>query len=317
MEQIVHRNFAVNGINMHVAEIGEGPAVLFLHGFPELWYSWRHQMLYLSSRGYRAIAPDLRGYGDTDVPSSVTDYTSHHIVGDLVALLDALSLEKVFLVGHDWGAIIAWSFCLFRPDRIKALVNTSVAFQPRNPSIPPIQLFKAVLGDGFYMCRFQEPGGAEAAFATTETAKVISTFLSTRSTTSLNIPKGIEIGAMFKAPITLPSWLTEEDVNYYASKFDKTGFTGGLNYYRAMDLSWELSAPWTGSQVKVPVKFIVGDMDLAYHFPGVKEYIDNGGFKEDVPYLQEVIVMEGVAHFLNQEKPEELSRHIYDFFNKF
>ncbi|KAL2519371.1 alpha/beta-Hydrolases superfamily protein [Abeliophyllum distichum] len=156
MEQIVHRNFAVNGINMHVAEIGEGPAVLFLHGFPELWYSWRHQMLYLSSRGYRAIATDLRGYGDTDVPSSVTDYTIHHIVGDLVALLDALSLEKVFLVGHDWGAIIAWSFCLFRPDRIKALVNTSVAFQPRNPSIPPIQLFKAVLGDGFYMCRFQE-----------------------------------------------------------------------------------------------------------------------------------------------------------------
>ncbi|KAL2458319.1 alpha/beta-hydrolase superfamily protein [Forsythia ovata] len=317
MEQIVHRNFAVNGINMHVAEIGEGPAVLFLHGFPELWYSWRHQMLYLSSRGYRAIAPDLRGYGDTDVPSSVTDYTIHHIVGDLVALLDAQSLEKVFLVGHDWGAIIAWSFCLFRPDRIKALVNTSVAFQPRNPSIPPIQLFKAVLGDGFYMCRFQEPGGAEAAFATTETAKVISTFLSTRSTTSPSIPKGIEIGAMFKAPLTLPSWLTEEDVNYYASKFDKTGFTGGLNYYRAMDLSWELSAPWTGSQVKVPVKFVVGDMDLAYHFPGVKEYIDNGGFKKDVPYLQEVIVMEGVAHFLNQEKPEELSCHIYDFINKF
>lgn len=155
MDKIEHTTVTTNGINMHVASIGSGPAVLFLHGFPELWYSWRHQLLSLSSLGYRAIAPDLRGYGDSDAPPSVTDYTVFHIVGDLVGLLDALGIDQVFLVGHDWGAIIAWQFCLFRPDRIKALVNTSVAFSPRNPSRKPIDGFRALFGDDFYICRFQ------------------------------------------------------------------------------------------------------------------------------------------------------------------
>ncbi|KAL0327909.1 UNVERIFIED_CONTAM: Epoxide hydrolase A [Sesamum calycinum] len=318
MDEIVHKNLKVNGINMHVAEIGKGPdCVLFLHGFPELWYSWRHQMLHLSAHGYRAIAPDLRGYGDTDVPPSATSYTVFHVVGDLVALLDELGLEKVFLVGHDWGAMIAWTFCLIRPDKIKALVNTSIVFQPRNPAVQPIQGYRALLGDGFYMCRFQEPGKAEAAFASAGAQAVISTFLSVRDVKPPCIPVQIDLGALFKSPVALPSWLTEEDVNYYASKFDKTGFTGGLNYYRAMDLSWELSAAWTGSQIKVPVKFLIGDLDLTYHFPGVKDYIDNGGFKKYVPLLEQVVVMEGVAHFLNQERPEEVSEHIYDFIKKF
>ncbi|KAG8387216.1 hypothetical protein BUALT_Bualt03G0230200 [Buddleja alternifolia] len=274
----------VNGINIHVAELGQGlDAVLFLHGFPELWYSWRHQMLHLSAKGYRTIAPDLRGYGDTDAPPSATSYTVLHIVGDLVALLDALGLEKVFLVGHDWGAIIAWWFCMLRPDRIKAL----------------------------------EPGEAEAAFASTDTASVIKTFLSSRDPKPPVIPQEIAMNVLFKAPVALPSWLTDEDINYYASKFDKSGFTGGLNYYRAMDLSWELTAPWTGSQIKVPVKFIVGDLDITYHFPGVKEYIHSGGLKKYVPLLEEVVVMEGVGHFLNQEKAHEISQHIYDYIKKF
>ncbi|KAA8549145.1 hypothetical protein F0562_000829 [Nyssa sinensis] len=317
MEKIAHRNISVNGISMHVAEIGEGPPVLFLHGFPELWYSWRHQMLYLSSMGYRAIAPDLRGYGDTDAPASASSYSTLHIVGDLVALLDALALDQVFLVAHDWGAIIAWYFCLFRPDRIKALVNTSVAFQLWNPSIKPLQALRETFGDAYYMCRFQEPGEAEEGFAQADTAKVMKTFFSSRNPSALCLPKGKELGAIFENPLlTVPSWLTEEDVNYYASKFNQTGFTGGLNYYRALDLSWELSAPWRGLQIKVPVKFIVGDLDLTYHMPGVKEYIHNGGFKKDVPNL-EVVVMEGVAHFLTQEKPEEISAHIYNFIKKF
>ncbi|PIN05777.1 Soluble epoxide hydrolase [Handroanthus impetiginosus] len=317
MDQIVHKNLKVNGINMHVAEIGQGPeSVLFLHGFPELWYSWRHQMLHLSARGYHAIAPDLRGYGDTDAPSSVDSYTMFHIVGDLVALLDALGLERVFLVGHDWGAIVAWTFCLFRPDRIKALVNTSVVFQPRHPSVKPIDGCRALIGDAFYMCRFQEPGKAEEAFASAGISAVMRRFLSTRESKPPCFPEDMSL--LFKAPPeALPSWLTEEDVNYYASKFQKSGFTGGLNYYRAMDLNWELTAPWTGSQIKVPVKFIIGNMDLTYHFPGVKEYIENGGFKKHVPRLEELVVLEGVAHFLNEEKPEEVSHHIYDFIKKF
>ncbi|KAL8477932.1 hypothetical protein ACS0TY_030003 [Phlomoides rotata] len=318
MDEIVHKSLKVNGINMHVAEVGQGPAaILFLHGFPELWYSWRHQMLDLSGKGYRTIAPDLRGYGDTDAPPSSTSYTVLHIVGDLVALLDALEVEQVFLVGHDWGAIIAWWFSLIRPDRIKALVNTSVVFMPRNPLVKTIQGFRDSLGDGFYMCRFQEEGKAEEAFGSYETSTVIRTFLSGKSAKPPCIPEDMSLGVMFMNPPPLPSWITQQDIDYYAAKFDKTGFTGGLNYYRAMDLSWELTAAWTGAQVKVPVKFVVGDLDLAYHFPGVKEFIEGGGFKKRVPLLEPVVVLEGVGHFLTQEKPHEISKHIFDFISKF
>lgn len=316
MEKIEHKTVPTNGINMHVATIGTGPAVLFLHGFPELWYSWRHQLLYLSSQGYRCIAPDLRGYGDTDAPPSITSYTALHIVGDLIGLLDNLGIEQVFLVGHDWGALIAWQFCLFRPDRVKALVNLSVAFNPRNPKLKPLDGFKALFGDDFYICRFQEPGEIEEEFAQVDTAKLMKRFLSSRSPKPPRISKEIGVRGL-PDPSTLPPWLSEEDVNYYATKFNQKGFTGGLNYYRCMNLNWELTAAWTGFQIKVPVKFIVGDLDLTYHIPGVKEYIHNGGFKRDVPFLQEVVVLEGVAHFLNQEKPEEVNAHIYDFIKKF
>ncbi|KAI3449461.1 hypothetical protein Pfo_006126 [Paulownia fortunei] len=267
MEKIQHRNIHTNGINIHVAEIGQGPAILFLHGFPELWYS----------------------------------YTAFHIIGDLVGLLDALGLDQVFLVGHDWGAVMAWYFCLIRPDRIKALVNMSVVFQPRNPKRKPLESMRAILGDDYYICRFQ----------------IDQKFLTSRNPAPLRVPKEVGFGGSSHKPITMPSWLSEDDVQYYASKFNQKGFTGGLNYYRAMDLNWELTAPWTGVQIKVPVKFIVGDVDLTYNTPGVKEYIHNGGFKRQVPFLQELVIMEGVAHFLNQEKPEETSEHIYDFIQKF
>ncbi|KAG7967259.1 hypothetical protein I3843_08G091100 [Carya illinoinensis] len=315
MEKIEHTTVATNGINMHVASIGKGPVVLFVHGFPELWYSWRHQLLYLSSHGYRCIAPDLRGYGDTDAPPSPASYTAFHIVGDLVALLDQLGIEQVFLVGHDWGAMIAWYFCSFRQDRIKALINLSVPFFPRNPAFDQVEGFRALLGDDYYVCRFQEHGEAEEDFACVDTAGLMKKFFSV-GPKPLLMPKGVGVRGL-ATPDSLPSWLPEEDINYYATKFKQTGFTGALNYYRAMRLNWELTAPWTGSQVKVPVKFIVGDQDLVYNIPGVKDYIGGGGFKKDVPYLQDVVVIKGASHFINQEKADEISAHIYEFINKF
>ncbi|XP_077218517.1 epoxide hydrolase 1-like [Tasmannia lanceolata] len=316
MEGIEHRMVTVNGINMHVAEKGEGPVVLFLHGFPELWYSWRHQIIALAALGYRAVAPDLRGYGDTDAPPSHTTYTAFHIVGDLIALIDALGQEQVFVVGHDWGAIIAWYLSMFRPERVKALVNLSFAFRPRHPERKPIQTLRAIFGDDYYICRFQEPGVAEAEFACVNTAKLLSTFLTYRNPGPFVMPKG-SLEDLDDKQVTLPSWLSEEDISYYASKFEKTGFTGGINYYRALDLNWELSAAWTGMKLKVPVKFIIGDLDLTYHTPGVQDYIHKGGFKKDVPFLEDVVVMEGVGHFINQEKPEEITTHIYNFIKKF
>lgn len=211
MEGIEHRTVNVNGINMHMAEKGEGPVILFLHGFPELWYSWRHQIVALAPLGYRAVALDLRGYGDTDAPASPASYTSLHVVVDLAALLDAIAADqdKVFVVAHDWGAIIAWYLCLYRPDKVKALVNLSVAFTPRNPKRKPLESLRALYGDDYYICRFQvlfqssyknyspfslfvntpnsvfntiqEPGEIEADFAQIGTTRVLKEFLTYRN----------------------------------------------------------------------------------------------------------------------------------------
>ncbi|KAE9598145.1 hypothetical protein Lal_00004019 [Lupinus albus] len=316
MEGIEHRTVKVNGINMHVAEKGEGPVVLFLHGFPELWYSWRHQIQYISSQGYHAVAPDLRGYGETDAPSSINSYTCFHLVGDIIALIDSLGVEQVYLVAHDWGATLGWYLCLFRPDRIKAYVSLSVPYLPRNPKFKPLDGMHALFGEDFYICRFQEPGKIEAEFAKIETENIIKNFLTNRRSGPPILPKE-GFGSIPKDTTPLPSWLTQEDVDYYASIFNKTGFTGGLNYYRNVNLNWELTAPWTDAQIKVPVKFITGDLDMVYTSFGTKKYIESGAFKKDVPFLEEVVIQEGVAHFNNQEAAKEVNKHIHDFITKF
>ncbi|KAK1438419.1 hypothetical protein QVD17_04228 [Tagetes erecta] len=320
METIDHKTITINGINLHIAEKGEGPIVLLLHGFPELWYSWRHQILFLAAHGYRAVAPDLRGYGDTTgAPlNDPTKFTALHVVGDIVALIDSLGADKVFVVGHDWGAIIAWNLCLFRPDKVKALVSLSVHFIPRNPQRKPVDNFRLAYGDAHYICRFQEPGEIEGVFANIGTKQVITKFLTYRDPAPFYFPKDNSLGdADHHTPIVLPSWLTEEDIDYYLKKFEQTGFTGGINYYRCFDLNWELGAAWTDGKVNVPVKFVVGELDLVYNIPGVKDYIHNGGFKKDVPLLEEVVVIEGVAHFITQEIPDKVNQHIFDFLQKF
>ncbi|KAG4113440.1 hypothetical protein ERO13_D13G224000v2 [Gossypium hirsutum] len=313
MEGIEHRMIKVNGINIHVAEKGEGPVILFLHGFPELWYSWRHQILALSSMGYRAVAPDLRGYGDSDAPESVESYTCFHIIGDLVELIDVLD--------PDVGKV---------PDKVKALVNLSVPFIRFDREINPVDVWKAVYGDDYYISRFQEYGEIEGEFAEVGVERVVKEYL-------CDFPVLLPKGKLFKRPldeqITLPSWLSEEEANYYVTVFQKTGFTCPINYYRnlgsfffvlikcwiRLDLSILIQAQsdqskfkpdsiqiYLGSKIKTPAKFIVGDKDLAYGMPGMKEYIHNGRFKEDVPSLEQVVVMK-----------EEISSHIYDFFCQF
>ncbi|KAI4365702.1 hypothetical protein MLD38_021666 [Melastoma candidum] len=319
MDKIEHSTVFANGINIHVASIGprDGPSVLFLHGFPQLWYLWRHQMLSLSSLGYRCIAPDLRGYGDSDAPESPEEYTNLHVIGDLLGILDAIGVEKVFLVGHDWGAYFAWYLCLFRPDRVTALVNMSVAFPSRDPRIRPVENMRKLFGDDYYICWFQVPGEAEEDFARADIRNLISLFLTSRDPDPRRIPTGTRFSDFTRVPIELPTWLTEEDIGYYTAKFSEKGFAGPLNYFRAMDRNWELTAPWTGAKVEVPVKFVVGDLDLAYHFPGMKQLVNEGGMKKMVPKLEEVVVMEDTAHFLQLEKDDEVTAHIYDFIKKF
>ncbi|KAL6638207.1 hypothetical protein ACP70R_025779 [Stipagrostis hirtigluma subsp. patula] len=321
-----HRTVEANGISMHVAETGDAegitgrPAVVFLHGFPELWYSWRHQMEHLAARGYRCVAPDLRGYGGTAAPPEVSAYSAFHVVGDVVALLDALGLDKVFVVGHDWGALIAWYLCLFRPDRVTALVNTSVAFMRHvmiragPDAVKTTDYFNRTYGPTYYICRFQEPGVAENQFSPANARYLMRQILCNRLTSESAGGKKPDAAA---DDSSLPPWLTEADVEYFASEFERTGFTGGINYYRNMDRNWELAAPWADAKITVPTKFIVGDGDLTYHYPGIQDYIHKGGFKADVPLLEDVVVIPGAGHFIQQEKADEVSKHIHDFIAKF
>ncbi|TVU39340.1 hypothetical protein EJB05_12753, partial [Eragrostis curvula] len=313
--EIRHRTVEANGISMHVAEAGcDGngcrPAIVFLHGFPELWYSWRHQMQHLAARGYRCVAPDLRGYGGTTAPPEVSAYSAFHVVGDVIGLLDALGLHKVFVVGHDWGALIAWYMSLFRPDRVIALVNTSVAFMRHlmiragDDAVSTTEYLRRTYGPTYYIVRFQEPGVAEKEFSPANARHIMRRILCKRFHSE---------AADHDSP--LPAWLTEAEVDHFASAFEKTGFVGGINYYRNMDRNWELAAPWADAKVTVPTKFIVGDGDLTY--PAIKDYLHNGGFKADVPLLEDVVVIPGAGHFIQQEKADEVSNHIYDFIAKF
>lgn len=236
-------------------------------------------------------------------------------MGDLVALVDSLGEKQVFVVAHDWGAIMAWHLCMLRPDRVRALVALSVAFTPRSPARRPVDGLKALFGDEYYICRIQEPGAIESEFARLGTEQVLRKFFAYRTPGPLFMPKGGWGSPDDEVP--LPSWITEEDIKYYTSQFDKTGFTGGLNYYRALNKTWELTSPWTGDHIKVPTKFIVGDLDLTYHTAGIQDFIHKGGLKKFVPLLDDVVVMKDVGHFINEEKPEEVSAHILSFIQKF
>ncbi|KAI5075507.1 hypothetical protein GOP47_0009978 [Adiantum capillus-veneris] len=310
MESVRHRTIRTNGIDVHFAELGSGPPVVFLHGFPEGWYSWRKQMTVFAQAGYHAIAPDLRGYGDTSAPQGVENYSFLHIVGDVIGLLDALQLQKAAFVAHDWGAVIGWQLCLFRPDRVIAFAGLSAPYTPRNPAASPLQNLQSTFGEKHYILKFQVPGKVEDQIARMSPEAFFRYVFGTRLTLELNFLEGPT------EKIPLPAWMTEEDLALYVSKFNKNGFTPSLNYYRALELSWELTAPWTGSQVAVPAIFMIGDQDLVNDNPGFAKFIGEGMIAF-VPLLKEVTVFEGAKHFLHLEKPGEVNDHILRFFKTF
>uniref|UniRef100_A0A7N0ZQU3 soluble epoxide hydrolase n=1 Tax=Kalanchoe fedtschenkoi TaxID=63787 RepID=A0A7N0ZQU3_KALFE len=312
MSEISHRRIRTNGIWMHVAEKGKGPLVLLIHGFPQLWSSWLHQIHHLADHGYRVVAPDMRGYGDTDSPPDAASYAVFHLVADLVGLLDQLGEEQAFVVGHDWGAQVAWHLCLLRPDRVRALVNLGVPYRARAPDSPPVESITKMLGEGCYISQFQEPGRAEASFARHDCLTVLKKFLLIGAPENLTAPPGVEIIDFLEAPSSLPPWITEEELRYSAGMFEKTGFTGALNYYRAMNLTWELMAPWQGTKITTPTKFILGDKDLGFRSFGTEHYVKGEEFKSLVPNL-EVVVIDG-HHFIQQESAARVTQEISTFF---
>ena len=324
---ISHRWIETNGIQMHIAEQGQGPLVVLCHGFPESWYSWRHQLLALSAAGYHVVAPDQRGYGQTDCPQAIEAYSMLHLVGDLVGLLDALGEEEAVIAGHDWGANVAWNAALLRPDRFRAVIVLSIPYIPRGPlsgpqsSLRPTEGMRRMVGERFfYQLFFQEPGRAERELER-DVRTTLRRFLYGASGDAraderwkpIMDDPGTSLLSSTADPQSLPSWLTEADIEAYGAAFTRTGFRGGLNWYRNMDRNWELLAAYSGAKIRQPTLFLWGEKDPVLEIPGVSKRIER--MAGVVPNV-EMVALAGCGHWVQQERATEVSQAMRAFLER-
>lgn len=289
---IGHRRLRTNGIELHVAEAGEGKPVVLLHGFPELWYSWRHQIRALADAGYHALAPDMRGYGDSSAPADVDAYDVIELCLDIAGLLDEIGAERAAIVGHDWGANVAWHFALLHPERTACVAGISVPLVARAPA-PPIGIMREHVGEDFYIVWFQEPGVADQALA----RDVRRTVLTPEVWTA-------EWAEREESP-RVPEWLTEEDVAVYVDTFERTGFTGGLNWYRNVDRNWERTADLERRTIDVPALFMIGTRD------STAAWMSPDATAPRVPGLR-IQTVEGAGHWLQQERADEVNDQLLE-----
>jgi pimeloyl-ACP methyl ester carboxylesterase len=314
--EVTHRSLETNGIRMHLAEAGAGPLVVLCHGFPESWYAWRHQLTALAAAGFHAVAPDMRGYGGTDRPEAIDQYTLLHLVGDMVGLVDALGAGEAIIAGHDWGAPVAWHAALLRPDRFRGVIGLSVPFRPRG-KLRPTTAMPQTDGEVWYQLYFQEPGVAEAEFdGNVRTVVRVGMIALSGDAPPGMRPFGMvpRRGGLFRPGLPsppLPAWLSEADVDFYTAEFTRTGFRGGLNWYRNIDRNWQLLAAFDGVRVTVPALYIAGDRDLVLRFPGMDQLIPN--LANFVPQLHRTVILPGCGHWTQQERPAEVNAAMIDF----
>ena len=319
MDDFRHRTVRTNGIDMHVAESGpeDGKPVVFVHGFPELWRSWRKQLPAVAGAGYRGVAPDMRGYGRTTQPTEVTDYDIVHLTDDLCGLLDDLGVEKAAFVGHDWGALAMWSMTLLHPDRVECLANLSVPYMPR-PEVPPMKRAKQIFGDiFFYQLYFQDVGPADTELAK-DVRKTVLRFAwsvsgdagapEVRSLTVQKVGEGGFLDMLSDPPADKPmAWFTDEDLEYFVSEFERTGYFGALSWYRNLDRNWELTPQLEGAKVTRPVLFIAGTNDP------VIRMLPPDGMKDWCTDLRGMELVEGAGHWIHMERPEAVNEPLLRF----
>ncbi|WP_245565446.1 alpha/beta fold hydrolase [Nocardioides insulae] len=317
-----HQLSDVNGIRIHSVELGpeEGPMVLFVHGFPESWYSWRHQLPALADAGYRAVALDVRGYGRSSKPAAIEDYRMVRHVADNLALVRALGAETAVIVGHDWGAPIAWTTAQLRPDVFTAVAGLSVPFAPSGPT-RPTDGFRAMGGeDEFYINYFQRPGRAEAEIEADVRRWLLGMYFTSSGEGGLiarnagftglaAIAPGGLMSDRFVYPDQMPEWMDEEDLDFYAAEFECGGFSGPLNRYRNVDRDWEDLAAFGDRPIEVPALFVGGQFDG----PTVwgKRNIDR--FEKTLPHLRGSHILPGCGHWVQQERAKEVNDLLLEF----
>ena len=317
MSDLNHRSIETNGINMHFVEQGEGPLVIMCHGWPESWYSWRHQLSALAEAGFHAVAPDQRGYGQTDKPEAIEAYNILQLTGDIVGLVSALGEEKAIIVGHDWGAPVAWHCALLRPDIFYALGLLSVPYLPRIPgTMRATEAMSRMAGEQeFYQLYFQEPGKAEAEFE----ADVQKSMLAFLYSASGDPPpeqrwrflfgKHEKLMDTVTVPDTLPGWLTEADLDFFTKEFEQSGFRGGLNWYRNIDRMSELTPFLIGAKIQQPTLYVAGEIDAVVLMYG--EQIKT--LEQNIPNLKKKVMIPGAGHWIQQERPSEVNELLVEF----
>jgi pimeloyl-ACP methyl ester carboxylesterase len=321
MDVLKNRSIEANGIRIHLVEQGSGPLVLLCHGFPESWYSWRHQLAALSAAGFHAVAPDMRGYGQSGRPVEIDRYSMLHLVGDMVGVLDALGAKQAVIAGHDWGAPVAWHAALLRPDRFRAVIGLSVPYRPRG-SVAPTTVMAQTDEAQFYQLYFQTPGVAEAELEA-DTHRSIRKILYAWSGEMPRraagdapahvgmVPRSGGFLSRIPDPPALPAWLTQADLEFYAEQFRNSGFRGGLNWYRNIDRNWELMAAFTRAPITVPALYLAGELDLVIAFPRMKEAIAD--LARFIPQLRATILLPGCGHWTQQERPDQVNAAMIEF----
>jgi pimeloyl-ACP methyl ester carboxylesterase len=301
-----------NGLRMHILEEGTGPLVVLLHGFPELSGTWRHQLRALARAGYRAVAPDQRGYGLTDCPERVDAYSMLHLVGDVIGLLDALDQPQAVVVGHDWGAPVAWNAALLRPDRIRAVAGLSMPPSVRAP-LPPTERMRHVFGEGFYQLYFQQPGVAERELEADVRAALRRLMHAAAGDTAPEHRLQVVLkGKLFDGipdPGAAPAWLGEDQLDALTAAFTHSGFRGGLNWYRNLDRNWEQSAAFIGLTIRQPALFVMGDADPTY--VAAQRAID--ALPQTLPGLRRSLIIPGGGHWIGEERPDEINALLLEF----
>ena len=318
IDGVSFRFIETNGIRMRIAEAGDsGPLMLLAHGWPESWYNWRHQIAYFAKAGYRVVAPDMRGYGKTDAPEGVEEYDIFKLTEDMVGVLDALNEDTAIMVGHDWGAIVAWHSVLIHPERFSALIAMSVPYGGRPPVSPMVRWRTAFNDNFFYILYHNEDGGVAEAEYDNDPMGIISRLYlspqSPRQAPTINDPArsaGGWIGRL-GAPRGLPNWLTSTDLDYVVKEFEQSGFRGGVNYYRNFQRNWEITEGLANSKIVMPTIFITGEKDSV--IAGASEEQLAGSMGRVVDDLRDVVLIPEMGHWIQQEAPDEVNQIMSDF----